>query len=74
MVSRKFRNFLSKIYSERIFNREQRACVLIRRSFESGVDIGGLPYFQRLKLDLKGSGRSRRFLENQRRIGIGGVP
>ena len=65
MISREFRDFLSKIHGERIFNRDQRICVLTRRSFERGVDIGGLPYFQRLKLDFKGSGRaSFRSIEN----------
>ena len=74
MISREFRDFLSKIHGERIFNRDQRICVLTRRSFERGVDIGGLPYFHRLKLDLKGSARARRLLEYQRRIGIGCIP
>ena len=50
MVNRKFRDFLSEIYGERIFNYDQRICVLTRRSFERAVDIGRLPYFQRLKL------------------------
>ncbi len=56
MVNRELRNFLSKIRGKRIFNCDQRICVLTRCSFERAIEIGGLPYFQRLKLDLKGFG------------------
>jgi hypothetical protein len=66
--------FFRKSEVRGILDRDQRIRVLTHRSFERTVDIGGLPYFQRLELDPKRSGRAHGLFEHQSGIGIGRIP
>jgi hypothetical protein len=73
-TSRELGNFRSMIICERIFNRDQGTCVLLRRSPERAIEIGGRSDLQRLNFDPQGPARAHRLLEDKRGIGIGRVP
>ena len=62
------------IYGERVFDRDQGACVLTRRGVEGASQITGISHFQGLNLNLQYLSRLLRLLKDKRGIRIGRIP